>query len=389
MQSPFRTAPWRWSIIVLFLATLALATSGLLYADDGADHELWVLAQDASQIKIVREDGASVETLELPAGTQPHLIEFSPSGQYAYVAGLGTGDGLVIRASDRQLIATLDFDTANTHHLMPSPDGSVLLAAQRSTKEVVRVRADEANESWVEEARVTLPDAPECSAFSPDGQRAYVSMTAGNLVVLDVAAMSILETIPTDGKVGCGFAPSSNPPHIYITANGSGGRVYLLDTTTDTLTDLGYTLDAQDLHVPALNSDESVIHLTDRGGDQLFSVVLDTSTVTVTPLDPTIGSTSDDKPDGIVVTDEMIYVALRASGKLAMLPPDTMVPTYLDLVAPSSTALPHLALRPHVMPASVTLSELGNAARPDWKLPAALLAGCLIGVALGRWKQRR
>lgn len=64
----------------------SLAAAGTGTAGD--DGEIWVAAQNASELKILLGVGG-VETVPLPAGAEPHTISFSPDGSYAYVSNLG------------------------------------------------------------------------------------------------------------------------------------------------------------------------------------------------------------------------------------------------------------------------------------------------------------
>jgi|GEM_PF-2424837 len=345
------------SMVFAFFTRPTLATNG---------REIWVLAQDTNQIKIVH-GRSSTDTVALPDGTNPHLIEFSPSGAYAYIAGLGSGQVVIVRAADRH-VSTLDINPSagGTHHVQPSPDGRLLLVAQQKpTAALVKVVADEQKGTWEVAGNLALPSTPDCTTFRADGQRAYVSLASG-LAVVDVAAMSILTVLPTEGKVACGFAPSKDGRTVYVTSNGKGGRLYRLDTTNDTLTDLGYTFDAYNLHVPALNANERVLYISDRGDrgndarldDVVYMVDLRcASAVCKAPKKIAVNPRADanDKPDGIVVQGQTAYVAMRATGQLAMITPyqpnfglpiRLQTVGYLDLVPASSVALPHLAVRP-------------------------------------------
>ena len=82
-------------------SAVLMAGGGQMPPDDG---ELWVTSQGTDRLFIVHGQGASVETLLLPVGAGPHITTFSPSGDFAYVSGMGSGDLYILRADDRQLI---------------------------------------------------------------------------------------------------------------------------------------------------------------------------------------------------------------------------------------------------------------------------------------------
>ena len=93
--------------------------------------ELWVTSQGTDRLFIVHGEGSSIES-PVP-GIGPHIVTFSPLGDYAYVAGMRNGDLSIFRADDRQVVQTLHLGPTLTHQAKPSPDGSVLLVAQLAT----------------------------------------------------------------------------------------------------------------------------------------------------------------------------------------------------------------------------------------------------------------
>src|SRR5919198_4945844 len=169
--------------------------------------EVWVTSQGTHRLFIVngREAQGGIETVALPAGTGPHLVNFSPDGKYAYVSGMGNGDFDVLRADDRALVARLNFGPAGTHQAKPSPDGATLLVAQVPTKKLIKVAADESIESWVKVGELALAQSPICTIFRDDGQRAYVSLLPSGIAVIDVPTMSLVKTLATAGFVACGM----------------------------------------------------------------------------------------------------------------------------------------------------------------------------------------
>src|SRR5687767_14127690 len=127
--------------------------------------ELWVTSQGTDRLLIVHGEGSSIETIPVP-GIGPHIITFSPLGDYAYVSGMRNGDLSILRADDRQVVQTLHLGPTLTHQAKPSPDGSVLLVAQLATMSLIKVAADEAAESWHVVGSlsfVSLGKAPVCS----------------------------------------------------------------------------------------------------------------------------------------------------------------------------------------------------------------------------------
>lgn len=169
-----------------------------------------------------------------------------------------------MRAEDRQIAATLDLGATFTHDTKPSPDGSILLSANRDTGMLTKIAADEEAETWTAVGSLHLAEvtgrAPMCVAFRSDGQRAYVSLfgPAGGIAIVDVSTMALLGTWPTAGSVsGCGLAKSSDGRTIFYNSAGGTGHFYRLDTATDTLTeDTGYGLIGAGLHGLVVSANE-------------------------------------------------------------------------------------------------------------------------------------
>jgi len=194
--------------IVLVLGFNASVVAGTAQQSDSG--ELWVTSQGTDRLFIVHGQGSSIETILVP-GIGPHIITFSPLGDYAYVSGMRNGDLSILRADDRQVVQTLHLGPTQTHQAKPSPDGSVLLVAQLASMRLIKVAADEAAESWQAVASLSfapLGKAPVCSVFRDDGARAYVSLRPSGIAIVDVPTMSHVRTTPSRGS----RAPSPSPP---------------------------------------------------------------------------------------------------------------------------------------------------------------------------------
>ena len=156
MASPnTRAARFRWLLAsaMLLLGLLPMATG----ASSGP--ELWVIGQDTSRIFIMQGE-TLVETIQLPAGTGPHMARFSPNGQYAYVAGVTSGDLVILDAATHDVVQRLDLGTSGVHEAAPSPDGSLLVVAQQTTRELILIDADTQSQTWTETGRIPLPASP-------------------------------------------------------------------------------------------------------------------------------------------------------------------------------------------------------------------------------------
>jgi DNA-binding beta-propeller fold protein YncE len=314
----------------LITITIALALTGinlrLVAGDDSAQTgEVWVTHQAADTVSILHPPsalrGGPVETISLPTGSHPHIITFSPDGKFAYIANMGNGNMIVINATNRQILTSLNFGLTLTHQAKPSPDGSVLLVSQIATKTLFKVIADEATPSWTIVGSLSLLSimkAPVCSIFRDDGLRAYVSLMPSGIAIVDVPSMTLLGTLPTDGFIACGMIKSHDGGTVFIASAGSGGHLYQLDTATDALMDTGHTLGAGSWHSFNISPDERTGFGTSPLVDQLQIINLAAGTSFPLLLNPT-QRVQGDQPDAIAVQGNNVYVSLRVSGKLAVL----------------------------------------------------------------------
>jgi DNA-binding beta-propeller fold protein YncE len=323
-------------IAVVMGSAVLMAGDELTPPDDG---ELWVTSQGTDRLFIVHGQGASVETRLLPVGAGPHITTFSPSGDFAYVSGMGNGDLFILRADDRQLIRTLRLGPVLTHQAKPSPDGSILLVAQIAVQNLVKVVVDEAAETWTVASTLSfagLGKAPICTVFRDDGQRAYVSLRPDGIAIVDVPTMTVLGTLPTDGFVACGMIKSKQGRMVTVASSGSGGHITRLDTVSDTLTDAG-TLGAVDWHSFALSENEKLGFGSSPASDEVILADVTTASVSnlgAITLDPTPG-VGNDEPDALAVRGNTVFVSLRASGQLAIINANQGTASFLRLAAPA------------------------------------------------------
>ena len=336
-------------------AAIAVAESNSVNAGGTSeDGEIWVTAQNTNQLKILRGMG-NIETVALPAGAAPHTISFSPDGSYAYVSNIGDGNLIVVRADDRQIVATLDLGATFTHATKASPDGAVLLSANPVTGILTKIAADEAAETWTPVASLNLAAAtgrgPVCVTFRADGERAYASLfgAAGGIAIVDVPTMTLVSTLPTAGSVsGCGIVNSKDGRTIFLTSAGSGGHFYRLDTWSDTLTeDTSYGPIGVDLHGLVLTANEKTAYITARGvADEIKVLNLDGTDVSTIVIDPRPGVA--DRPDGLARKGSTLYATVRFSGQVARIKTQTGTVEYIDVAPPATTgyAVHGIAVRP-------------------------------------------
>ena len=334
--------------------TLAAVASALNAGGTTEDGEIWVTAQNTNELKILHGMG-DIDTVTLPFGTAPHTISFSPDGSYAYVSNLGDGDLIVVRADDRQIVATLDLGTTFTHATQASRDGAVLLSANPITGVLTKIAADEEAETWTPVASLNLAAAigrgPVCVTFRSDGKRAYASLfgAAGGIAIVDVPTMTLIGTLPTAGSVsGCGPVNSNDGRTIFLHSAGGTGHFYRLDTWSDTLIeDTSYGPIGADLHGLAVTAKEKTAYITARGvADEIKVLNLDGTDVSTILIDPRPGVA--DRPDSLARKGSNLFVTVRFSGQVARIKTQTGGVDYIDLAPPATTgyAVHGIAVRP-------------------------------------------
>jgi hypothetical protein len=204
---------------------------------------------------------------------------------------------------------------------------------------LIKVAADEAAESWQVVGSLSfasLGRAPICSVFRDDGERAYVSLRPSGIAIVDVPTMTHIGTLATDGFVACGMIKSKRGRIVTVASSGSGGHIYRLDTSTDTLVDAG-TLRAADWHSFNMSPNEKVGFGTSPHSDEI--ILADLTGPVVSPigamqLDPTPGI-GNDEPDALSVRGNTLFVSLRASGQLAIVNVNQQTGTFLQLSSPA------------------------------------------------------
>jgi DNA-binding beta-propeller fold protein YncE len=305
--------------------------------------DLWTTSQKNGIVFTTNPQGIVEDQISLP-GAGPHITTFPPSQDFAYVGGMLDGKLYVIDGDSHAIVSTLQVGPALAHQAKPSPDGSTLLVSVIANQTVVKVAANEAAQTWsiVSSASTSqFGKPPICTVFRADGQRAYVSLNPSGLAILDVPSMTFTGELATDGFIACGMIKASNGTQVTIASSGSGGHIYTLDMTTDTLTDRG-TLGAPSWHSFIVTADGTRGFGTSPLSDQV--IVADLTTNPVTNLGAiTFASapgTSDDQPDamggGELLTGKTMAVSLRAAGKIAFVDiASQQILSYLHLADPS------------------------------------------------------
>ncbi len=227
-------------------AALGAAILSNAAAQTALKHEIWLLDQantyDASEppdgtldsggfLHIYQGDDFAgsgtpkpvVETIDIggaiaaqvKAGTgsapiRPHYISFNPSGTHAVITYVATGHLIIIRASDRQLVYSVDVGV-QAHAANVSPANDYILVANQNGKLVQRIDADFENEIFELNEQATLnladgltptgalrqgPERPDNAAVitfpeQRTGDLAFVTLRGGGAFVVNARSTPI------------------------------------------------------------------------------------------------------------------------------------------------------------------------------------------------------
>ena len=289
--------------------------------------ELWVTSQGGSVIFIRNFENLSpIDKIDLPSGAGPHIITFH-SPDFAYVGGMTDGKVYVIDANTRHVAYSAQLGPTLVHQVKVSPDGATALVSILGTRTVTKMSVDEANRRWAVgpslDIGATTGKRPVCTVFSANSQRAFVSLNPSGIAVVDVPSMTLRSQIPTDGFIACGMI-KRDANHVVIASSGSGGHIYTLDMTTETLTDRG-VLGAASWHSLAMTPDGTRGFGSSPLSDEVIVFDL-TTTPNVTKLGalrfdqvPGVGNNQPDAFGGGEPNyGNVLPVGLRASGNVAV-----------------------------------------------------------------------
>ncbi|MDQ0256837.1 DNA-binding beta-propeller fold protein YncE/predicted small lipoprotein YifL [Evansella vedderi] len=286
-------------------------------------YEVWIADQGLNEIHII--DGATheiVETIDFAdVGDKPHMLVFDEEGEYAYVANMGSGTMSVIRASDRQVVTTLETDEG-AHAAIPSPDGKRVLVANTPGQSMTEVLIDKENEEFTVGRHIDLTEVellqdeeafpnnrPICLQYTADGSKAYVTLGGGGLFVFDVENFEVIKAFDKTqvGTHGCGTILS--PDGKYMFANSGSTELaeyYVIDVETDEIIFTGET-GGIDAHGVAFTPDDQFLWMLNRVTDD--AAIIDPTTFEVVDHIEFVG----DAPDLMVFSPDgkYAYISLR------------------------------------------------------------------------------
>jgi hypothetical protein len=297
---------------------------------------------------------------------RPHMVLFNGENTHAVVAFVASGHVLVLDAATRAPLECLRTSQAPTgrqaHAAFPAPDGTYILVANQNGKRLERIDSDFARSRFVANPEATLdlatctapsgkacqdpdlrPDnAPICPVISQSGDRAFVTLRGGGMLVVDPrpTPMRIVAEYDMAAVHGNGCGGAQVRDRMYVNSGGRPGpmehlHVYGFDVYRFELDDFrGDTPRSPNTPAPAVvyqvdgQHDSHGMVLTGRKGDYLWVMDrhADTAEVFSTATDARVGTislngplTDNAAPDltDISPAGDLVFVALRGPTPLS------------------------------------------------------------------------
>ncbi len=138
-----------------------------------------------------------VQTVKLPAGSQPWMLRVSPDGSAVWVQTGHANTNVVLDADTLDVLQTADVGSQPVEAAFQPASGRYgLITHLEATFVSVLDRA-----SGRELTRIEL-GAPQANAsFTPDGATAFVTVTGADAVVaIDMASLAVVARIPTGSQ---------------------------------------------------------------------------------------------------------------------------------------------------------------------------------------------
>lgn len=230
------------------------STSGVAFSSDGS--LAYVIQNDAGTLgdfaSLVVVDTATLSVVQGPISTGivgagvNHAIVMSPDGSKAYVS---VGDGKILPFSpvNRTFGSPITVGTAGVGQIAFTPDGSKAYVAVTDNGSGSNVKViDVASDSVV--ATIATCGGPDGLVISPDGLKAFVNCSDGNLAVINTA-LNIVSNVftPTGHLQGTTIVMSPDGARVYVTAFAVPSTVTTVINTTTLATEHVFTNEPKDL----------------------------------------------------------------------------------------------------------------------------------------------
>jgi YVTN family beta-propeller protein len=288
---------------------------------------------------------------KIPTGAQPGFVAVAPNGRYAYVANRESKSLSVVDTAQHRVTATIPVDAGPPQFIAFTPDGEraylSIYNRARSVNSVVVI--DTASNRTV--ATVPVGTRPFALAVSPDGRYVYVpEHDIGRVAVMETANNTVvteINVLPNPHSI----AFSADGRQAYI-ANHESNVISVLDTASNTVT--ATVPVGRSPHSVAVSPDQETVANVNYDGNSVS--VIDRATNTVSATIP-VGINPQDiefAPDG-----GHAYVANNEGGVVSVINMQTNKVTTNVLTGETPTSI---AVTPDGRSAYVTNLDSGDLA---------------------------
>ena len=284
----------------------------------------------------------------IPAGSTPGFLEVAPNGRFAYIANRDAGVVTVLDTKINQVTATILIPVGPPQFVSFSPNGDrAYVSISNKDKTVNRVSVIDTASNTVR-ATITVGTRPFASATTLDGKLLYVpSHDDGQLDVIDTTTDQLIQKV--DVPKNPHWVVFSKDGKTLYTANHESNVVSVLDVATNrVLTTIPVGTSP---HSTALSPDGSRVAVVNF--DSSTVSVIDTATNTVTATVP-VGL----KPQDIAFTPDGRYLyTANVDGNSVSVVDTTTNQVTATIPAPSPTSV---SMLPNGRQAYVTLLNAGE-----------------------------
>ncbi|MGB2982306.1 MAG: YncE family protein, partial [Candidatus Bipolaricaulia bacterium] len=201
---------------------------GIAFTPDG--RSVYVAFESPGQIGVFDATTYALETVDV--GDDPVFMAITPDGSKAYAIIQQHPRVVVIRTSDRSIVAEIEFEGVDLQDAVISPDGSRLYVANRQMRriEVIDTVTDTALAPITAPFLMELVDSPRAVGISPSGEYLFVgSVRAASVGASDfVGDVKMLRL--SDGVVVDSETMPNNPRRIAV--SNDGRRIFVTDHGT-------------------------------------------------------------------------------------------------------------------------------------------------------------
>ena len=181
----------RWVRLTVSDSLGGTSSDSLLLLVETANQVAYVVKSDDVVIVVDMSDGNVLDSIPLPAGSNPVAVEFTPDGSLAYVANTGNNTVSIIDASSRTVLDNV-LVGGEPVGIAFTPDGTEAWIANRFSDDVTLIDVS----TGMVTSTIDVGLQPGSVGFTPDGTVAYVPHGGEkSLSVVDVASGTVVDTL--------------------------------------------------------------------------------------------------------------------------------------------------------------------------------------------------